>query len=239
MRISALPRIANDIGLEERFLLWPASVYTLAAGCLLSIFGVVADVGPLEEPWNRRSIEDIDWAAPASSALLWVCCYTFSPRPHPHTTTIRDYKYRAPRYIDCLASCFSAVIELSGAASETSYHSEQALEKCPLYSDVLGCLFLLGITQHYRVFHNPTVSTPHPSAELFPRIDKGRVRSFCQLLTGYLIPRVKARTLAVLSAITTMIAPTLMATINMHETYWRATFWAILLSPVNPDGAFK
>ncbi|ERF77018.1 hypothetical protein EPUS_06886 [Endocarpon pusillum Z07020] len=28
-----------------------------------------------------------------------------------------------------------------------------------------------------------------------------------------------------------------MATINMHETYWHAAFWAMLLSPVNPDGA--
>ena len=42
--ISALPRIADDVGLEEAFLLWPASVYALAAGCLLLIFGAVADV---------------------------------------------------------------------------------------------------------------------------------------------------------------------------------------------------
>ena len=42
--ISALPRIADDIGLEEGFLLWPASVYALAAGCLLLIFGSIPDV---------------------------------------------------------------------------------------------------------------------------------------------------------------------------------------------------
>ena len=42
--ISALPRIADDIGLSEGFLLWPASVYALTAGCLLLIFGAVADV---------------------------------------------------------------------------------------------------------------------------------------------------------------------------------------------------
>lgn len=43
----ALPRIAEDIGLAENLLLWPASVYALAAGCLLLVFGAVADVlGP-------------------------------------------------------------------------------------------------------------------------------------------------------------------------------------------------
>ncbi|KAL8648885.1 MAG: hypothetical protein Q9226_005802, partial [Calogaya cf. arnoldii] len=30
----ALPRISQDIGLDEHLLLWPASVYALAAGCL-------------------------------------------------------------------------------------------------------------------------------------------------------------------------------------------------------------
>ena len=42
--ISALPRIADHIGLSEGFLLWPACVYALAAGCLLLIFGAAADV---------------------------------------------------------------------------------------------------------------------------------------------------------------------------------------------------
>ena len=49
--ISALPRIAIDIGLDEAFLLWPASVYALAAGCLLLIFGAVADVVGAKLVW--------------------------------------------------------------------------------------------------------------------------------------------------------------------------------------------
>ena len=47
----ALPRIANDIGLQESLLLWPASVYALAAGCLLLIFGAVADVVGAKMVW--------------------------------------------------------------------------------------------------------------------------------------------------------------------------------------------
>ncbi|EFE42758.1 hypothetical protein TRV_02478 [Trichophyton verrucosum HKI 0517] len=42
--IAALPRIAKDVGLSESLILWPAAVYALAAGCLLLIFGAVADV---------------------------------------------------------------------------------------------------------------------------------------------------------------------------------------------------
>jgi nitrate/nitrite transporter NarK len=56
------------------------------------------------------------------------------------------------------------------------------------------------------------------------------------ILTGYLISRVKVRTLVVASALVTMIASPLMATIDVHTSYWRAAFWALLLSPVNPDG---
>lgn len=53
--ISALPRIADDIGLEDGFLLWPASVYALAAGCLLLIFGAVADVIGAKLVWLTGS----------------------------------------------------------------------------------------------------------------------------------------------------------------------------------------
>ena len=49
--VSALPRIADDIGLAEGLLLWPASVYALSAGCLLLIFGAIADVVGAKLVW--------------------------------------------------------------------------------------------------------------------------------------------------------------------------------------------
>lgn len=58
------------------------------------------------------------------------------------------------------------------------------------------------------------------------------------IITGYLISRVNVRTLAVISALITMIASPLMATIDVNESYWYAAFWAMLLSPVNPDGVY-
>lgn len=53
--ISALPRIADDVGLEDGLLLWPASVYALAAGCLLLIFGAIADVVGAKLVWVTGS----------------------------------------------------------------------------------------------------------------------------------------------------------------------------------------
>ena len=53
--ISALPRIADDIGLAEGFLLWPASVYALAAGSLLLVFGAIADIVGAKLVWVTGS----------------------------------------------------------------------------------------------------------------------------------------------------------------------------------------
>ncbi len=47
----ALPTIARDINLSSNLLLWPASVYALAAGCTLLIFGAVADVVGSKRVW--------------------------------------------------------------------------------------------------------------------------------------------------------------------------------------------
>lgn len=55
---------------------------------------------------------------------------------------------------------------------------------------------------------------------------------------GFLIARVNVRTLVVTSALVTLIAAPLMATINVGEKYWLAPFWALFLSPVNPDGPY-
>lgn len=51
----ALPQIARDIDLDESLLLWPASVYALAAGCLLLIFGAFADVVGAKIVWVTGS----------------------------------------------------------------------------------------------------------------------------------------------------------------------------------------
>lgn len=53
--IAALPRIASDLDIAEGLILWPAAVYALAAGCLLLIFGAVADVVGAKLMWVTGS----------------------------------------------------------------------------------------------------------------------------------------------------------------------------------------
>lgn len=53
--IAALPKIADDVGLSENLILWPAAVYALAAGCLLLIFGAIADVVGAKLMWVTGS----------------------------------------------------------------------------------------------------------------------------------------------------------------------------------------
>ena len=61
---------------------------------------------------------------------------------------------------------------------------------------------------------------------------------FVNIGTGLLISRVKVRTLAVTSALVALIGGPLMATIDVHQSYWLAAFWAMLLSPVSCDGMY-
>ncbi|SMR58688.1 unnamed protein product [Zymoseptoria tritici ST99CH_1E4] len=49
--IAATPRIASDLGLSQAMILWPAAVYSLAAGCLLLIFGAAADAIGVKQVW--------------------------------------------------------------------------------------------------------------------------------------------------------------------------------------------
>lgn len=58
------------------------------------------------------------------------------------------------------------------------------------------------------------------------------------IATAFLISRVQVQTLAVLSALIDLISPILMVTVKVDENYWFSPFWALLLSPVNPDVLF-
>ncbi|KAK9420840.1 putative Integral membrane protein [Seiridium unicorne] len=53
--IAATPQIARDVGLSQALVLWPAAVYALAAGCLLLIFGAMADVVGAKPMWITGS----------------------------------------------------------------------------------------------------------------------------------------------------------------------------------------
>jgi MFS family permease len=58
---TALPQIAADINLDENLILWPASVYSLAAGCTLLAFGAVADIVGSKPMWLLGSGVSCFW----------------------------------------------------------------------------------------------------------------------------------------------------------------------------------
>lgn len=47
----ALPTMAQEVGLDQTLLLWPASVYSLVAGCTLLLFGAIGDVVGARQVW--------------------------------------------------------------------------------------------------------------------------------------------------------------------------------------------
>lgn len=66
--IAALPRIARDTDLSHSLILWPAAVYALAAGCLLLLFGAVADVVGPKLMWVTGSFLFAAFTVAAGSA---------------------------------------------------------------------------------------------------------------------------------------------------------------------------
>jgi predicted MFS family arabinose efflux permease len=56
------------------------------------------------------------------------------------------------------------------------------------------------------------------------------------IFTGYLVDKVAVGHLVLISAVISSVAPILMALQPSNWSYWRATFTAMLLSPVHPDG---
>ncbi|RKU40051.1 hypothetical protein DL546_001803 [Coniochaeta pulveracea] len=57
----ALPKIAEDIGIEDGLLLWPASVYSLSCACTLLFFGNLADVVGARNNYMAGSLLSAGW----------------------------------------------------------------------------------------------------------------------------------------------------------------------------------
>ncbi|TPX25530.1 hypothetical protein DIZ76_010985 [Coccidioides immitis] len=66
--IAALPRIAKDVSISEGLILWPAAVYSLAAGCLLLMFGAVADIIGPKLMWVTGSFLFVAFTVAVSAA---------------------------------------------------------------------------------------------------------------------------------------------------------------------------
>ncbi|CAF9934381.1 MAG: hypothetical protein HETSPECPRED_009211 [Heterodermia speciosa] len=357
----ALPRIATDIGLQESLLLWPASVYALAAGCLLLIFGAVADVvgakvvwvtgsffyvlfslavglsqtgiqmimfrtflgiaismclptavslttntfargqwrnmafasigmgQPIgysvglvlggvftdtigwrwgfyisaiinslisvcaiwvlpsvsrfsEKPWKRRLIEDIDWiGALILSVALGILLYVLA------MTTSSYHRLSDVQNILLLVVSVLGLVAFPFYMNYREKNRKPAIIPNRLWRNasftsiciaVFFCWAAFNAFQYFSTLYFQRVlslSALQTSIRFLPMTVVGLA---VNILTGFLIARIQVRTLVVVSAILTLPASVLMATVHTDWSYWRASFWAMLLSPVHPDVLF-
>ncbi|KFA70048.1 hypothetical protein S40285_08542 [Stachybotrys chlorohalonatus IBT 40285] len=359
--IAALPRIAADVELARSLILWPAAVYALAAGCLLLIFGAVADVigpkrmwvtgsflfvaftlavglaqtgiqiimfrtllgvsismclptavslitntfpkgnwrniafamngmgSPLgyalglvlggiftdtigwrwayymmavinfcisiaslwslpsinvssERKWTTRLLHDIDWVgAVIMSVALGILLYVLA---------VTSSSYRNLTDAENIVLLVASVLMISAFPFWMDYQVKRGnpalipnkLWRNRAFTSVCIAVFLCwaslnGIEYFTTLYFQEVEGLPalQSSSRFLPHVIMG---IFVNILTGYLISKVKVRTLAVVSAVVTLVAAPLMATVDIGENYWLAPFWAMFLSPVSPDVLF-
>ncbi|KAI4216061.1 MAG: hypothetical protein LQ351_001557 [Letrouitia transgressa] len=242
----ALPRISQDIGLAENLLLWPASVYALAAGCLLLIFGAVADVVGAKLVWCAGSFLYIVFTLAVGLSRTGIQIIVFRTilgvaismcLPTAVSLTTNTFPRGTWRNI-----AFASI----GMGQPIGYSVGLILGG--VFTDTIGwrwgfyiSAIINGCIAVCAVWVLPTVQrrTTKPwTRGLIEDIDWIVVGVSVNVVTGFLVSRVQVRTLAVVSAIITCAASLLMATIHIDWSYWRAAFPAMALSPVHPDGAF-
>ncbi|KAF2864673.1 major facilitator superfamily transporter [Massariosphaeria phaeospora] len=359
--VAALPRVALDVHLSEALILWPVAVYNLAAGCLLLIFGAVADIIGTKLMWltgtylyivftvavgfSRTGIQiimfrtfqgaSIAMALPTTVSLItstfpkgswrnvaFAIVGTGSPLGFAlglvlggiFTDTIGwRWAYYITAIINFLIS--TAAVWLLPDVRHAS-HSDSRMRRLARDIDWVGAIIIsagLGLLLYVlaaitsslrmrdpqaivllllsvslillfpfwmrhqtrrnrpalipnRVWHNAVFSAicacvflswaamnciQYLATLFFQQIQKTSALQsslrfiphvcagvFINVLTGYLVSRVHIQKLAVVSAIVTAAAPALLATMPINSNYWFAPFWALVLSPLNPDTLF-
>ncbi|KFH43067.1 Drug resistance protein-like protein [Hapsidospora chrysogenum ATCC 11550] len=359
--IAALPRIADDVGLSRSLILWPAAVYALAAGCLLLIFGAVADVVGPKPMWvtgsflfvvftvalglSRTALQvilsrtllgaSISMCLPTAvsvitntfprgtwrnlafavngaghplgyalglvlggiftdtigwrwsyymMAMINVCISTASiwSLPPVLVASCRPWKTRLAHDVDWIgAVIISAALGMLLyvlAMVSSSYKRLDNPENIVMLVASLALLSAFPFWMNHQVKRDRPALIPNRvwrnwsftsvcvavffswasfnGIEYFTTLYFQEVEGLSAMqsslrfiphavmgaavnvLTGYLISRVSVRTLIVVSAAITMVAAPLMATIEVASNYWFAPFWALVLSPVNPDVLF-
>ncbi|ROV94780.1 hypothetical protein VMCG_08887 [Cytospora schulzeri] len=356
--IAALPRIATDLDLADELILWPAAVYALAAGCLLLIFGTVADVvgaklmwvtgsfiyaaftvavgfsqtglqiilfrtclgvaiamclptavglitatfpkgtwrntafamNGMGQPlgyalglvlggiftdsigwrwayyimaiinvllsmasiwslpavhhrtgkkWTRRLVEEIDWiGAIIMSAGLGLLLYVLAMISSSYTSI------RHPINATLLGVSIVLLILFPFWMHRQTRRGRPAIIPNRLWRNsaftsicvsVFFCWAALNGIEYYTTLYFQNIEGLSALDSSIRFIPHPIVGTATNIMTAYLISRVRVQTLAVVSALITVSAPILIATVKVGENYWFAPFWALVLSPISPD----
>ncbi|TRX96936.1 hypothetical protein FHL15_002242 [Xylaria flabelliformis] len=228
--IAALPTIARDVGLPQGLMLWPASVYALAAGALLLIFGAAADVVGAKLMWVSGSFLFIAFTLGIGFARTGIQLILF------RTFQGVAIAMCLPTAVSLITNTFpkgswrNMAFAMNGMGQPLGYSLGLVLGG--IFTDTIGWRQMLTTRSFQEV---EGVSPLQSSLRFLPHPIAGTATN---IATAYLISRVEIRTLGVVSGVITMIAPILMATVRIGENYWTAPFFALLLSPLNPDVLF-
>jgi len=79
-------------------------------------------------------------------------------------------------------------------------------------------------------------STTTTSLYFIPCVVTGAITN---IVAGLLVSRVRANHLALVGALATTIAPAILANMKTEWSYWRASFWAMSLTPLSADGTLS
>src|SRR5579859_3652588 len=113
------------------------------------------------------------------------------------------------------------------------------LTPCPLSPPpvshlILHCLLSRSDLASFQEIQYQSTTTT--SLYFIPTVIAGAATN---IASGLLVSRVKANHLALAGAVGTMIAPLVMANMDIEWSYWRAAFWAMCLCPLSADGTPK
>ncbi|KAF2678693.1 MFS general substrate transporter [Lentithecium fluviatile CBS 122367] len=189
----------------------------------------------------RRLTRDIDWVgAIIISAGLGLLLYILAAI----TSSLR---IRDPQAIVLLLLSVSLILLFPFWMRYQTRRNRPALIpnrlwRNAVFSSICACVFLswaaMNCIQYLTTLFFQQIqktSALESSLRFIPHVCSG---VFINVLTGYLVSRVHIQKLAVISAVVTAASPALMATMHINSNYWFAPFWALVLSPINPDTLF-
>lgn len=205
-----------------------------------SIWSLPTVVHPSTKEWKRQLREDVDWiGALILSISLGMLLYVLGMVTSDHRNIQRASNIALLSVSLALLVAFPCWMHWQAAHDRPALIPNRLWRKATFTSACL-CVSLCwaslnGIEYFTTLFFQQVqgLSALDSSIRYFSQIIMG---TSVNIALVYMISRVRAVVLAVVSACITLISPALMATVNVEATYWARPCWALFLSPVNPWG---
>ncbi|EMR67153.1 putative efflux pump protein [Eutypa lata UCREL1] len=214
-------------------------VFTVALGLAATSMQIILFlVHPSTKEWKRQLREDVDWiGALILSVSLGMLLYVLGMVTSDHRNVQHASNIALLSVSLALLVAFPCWMHWQAAHDRPALIPNRLWRKATFTSACL-CVSLCwaslnGIEYFTTLFFQQVqgLSALDSSIRYFSQIIMG---TSVNIALVYMISRVRAVVLAVVSACITLISPALMATVNVEATYWARPCWALFLSPVNP-----